>query len=619
MANYQEFYMYDAATNFQKTVHVNDGNSALNWTGTYNYLEQSTIQPNKTCNKLSSTSSGNRKTTNYKYDEHGNMTRMPHLGGSGSATNMDQRVGKIIERGPHCIEERIYLGDMELYRKRNTTKLLLERETLHVHDDHGRITLVESRSGGSSTTDRAPARLIRYQLTDHLDSSALEVDDEARVLTYEEYAAYGSTTYQAKSASLKTPKRYRYTGKERDEESGFSQHGARYLAIWLGRWLTTDPGGLADGGKLYAFQMYGLTIDEIHPISGTKLDPMSGPQSIKDAYWRATSPDNNQFLWDHHNSARKGGWDFYADNKLVDEAPATGSSIETDPAAMLDKNWSHTEEMKKILSEAMDNLRKHGDPDYPNLKTEEAQMTSIDEAGVLNKGLNRATRGVIKSSPSTAASAVRNHIQGNLNGVAQKGSPLMARLSGPPKWSRPGESPAPPETTPASEPATPEPAKPTETAPIESPPATEVAEGSGKVYGYSGMVGAADAVLRDVDKRNFTGAAKTSALVGGLAAVAKYGTKFGALGKFAGSKVPIIGWGLMAYGPYQNLSSNEAHASLDAASSWVTQHTDSKVLGVIAGGGAQPATAAYKTVVSDTMRDIKDGAGVLVSWGKKLF
>ena len=36
-------------------------------------------------------------------------------------------------------------------------------------------------------------------------------------------------------------KRYRYTGKERDEESGFYYHGARYYAPWLGRWLATDP------------------------------------------------------------------------------------------------------------------------------------------------------------------------------------------------------------------------------------------------------------------------------------------------------------------------------------------------------------------------------------------
>ncbi len=38
-----------------------------------------------------------------------------------------------------------------------------------------------------------------------------------------------------------TAKRYRYTGKERDEESGLYYHGARYYIPWLCRWSAVDP------------------------------------------------------------------------------------------------------------------------------------------------------------------------------------------------------------------------------------------------------------------------------------------------------------------------------------------------------------------------------------------
>jgi len=38
-----------------------------------------------------------------------------------------------------------------------------------------------------------------------------------------------------------TAKRYRYTGKERDEESGLYYHGARYYIPWLCRWSASDP------------------------------------------------------------------------------------------------------------------------------------------------------------------------------------------------------------------------------------------------------------------------------------------------------------------------------------------------------------------------------------------
>ena len=48
-------------------------------------------------------------------------------------------------------------------------------------------------------------------------------------------------------------KRYRYTGKERDEETGFSYHGARYYAPWLGRWTSCDPEGIAGGINLYRY------------------------------------------------------------------------------------------------------------------------------------------------------------------------------------------------------------------------------------------------------------------------------------------------------------------------------------------------------------------------------
>ncbi len=48
-------------------------------------------------------------------------------------------------------------------------------------------------------------------------------------------------------------KRYRYTGKEKDEWTGLSYHGARYYAPWLRRWCAADPIGLGDGVNRYAY------------------------------------------------------------------------------------------------------------------------------------------------------------------------------------------------------------------------------------------------------------------------------------------------------------------------------------------------------------------------------
>ena len=82
----------------------------------------------------------------------------------------------------------------------------------------------------------------RYQFGNHLGSASLELDEQGGLISYEEYHPYGSTSYQAgRSGAELSVKRYRYTGKERDEETGFTYHGARYYATWLGRWTSCDP------------------------------------------------------------------------------------------------------------------------------------------------------------------------------------------------------------------------------------------------------------------------------------------------------------------------------------------------------------------------------------------
>jgi len=118
-------------------------------------------------------------------------------------------------------------------------------------DDKQRIALVETRTQGN---DHSPEQLVRYQFGNHLGSASLELDDQANVISYEEYHPYGSTSYQAVRKDIEVPrKRYRYTGKERDEESGLFYHGARYYAPWLVRWTSCDPTTLDAGINLYRF------------------------------------------------------------------------------------------------------------------------------------------------------------------------------------------------------------------------------------------------------------------------------------------------------------------------------------------------------------------------------
>jgi RHS repeat-associated protein len=221
---------------------------------------------------------GNTET--YKYtdvfgnDEQGCMTgindmtmrwdskdqlRQVNLGGGGTAYYVydasGERTRKVIEKNNgNIIEERLYLGGFEIFRRKtNTGTVRLERETLHIMDDKQRIAMIETRTVDVAGDDQASAQLVRYQLSNHLGSSSLELDDQGLVISFEEYHPYGTTAYQAVRNQKETAKRYRYTGKERDEETGFNYHRARYYALWLGRWVSCDPIELGGGIDLYVY------------------------------------------------------------------------------------------------------------------------------------------------------------------------------------------------------------------------------------------------------------------------------------------------------------------------------------------------------------------------------
>lgn len=299
LQRYAEDYEYDPVGNILGWQHTGGGTER--WVRWYQYALDS--------NRLIATRSPGESTklpfyapmagynAKYTYDAHGNMVTMPHLpvmewdfkdqlhasqqqvvnGGTGEKTyyvydGSGERVRKITElQNGKLKDERLYLGGFEVYRKyggaSNTVEL--ERKTLHIMDDKQRIALVEARTLGS---EPLLSQTIRYQLGNHLGSAVLEVDEKAQVITYEEYHPYGTTAYCAgRSAAEVSLKRFRYTAKERDEETGFSYHSARYYLPWLGRWGSCDPAGMVDGLNIYMNSLNNPV--NLSDSSGTTCDP----------------------------------------------------------------------------------------------------------------------------------------------------------------------------------------------------------------------------------------------------------------------------------------------------------------------------------------------------------
>lgn len=262
LRRYTERYSYDRNGNIIRVEH--DG--GVRWVRTHRY--------ESTNNRLRRVE-GTAPVFDFEHDAHGNITVVPHLATmrwdpydrlKHAARNEQQRVWyaygadgervrKVFEN-QQTIEETVYLPGYEIYRRRpkGRTMPTFERTTLHTMSGSQRAALVETVTidrGGSSDL---PAMNVRYQLSNHLGSSSVELDTSAKVIAYEEFHPFGSSAFVASRVPDGAAKRsYRFIGKERDSETGLDYFGARYYAPSLYRWTCPDPSGLADGLNRYAY------------------------------------------------------------------------------------------------------------------------------------------------------------------------------------------------------------------------------------------------------------------------------------------------------------------------------------------------------------------------------
>ncbi len=269
---YTEKYDYDPAGNILQLIHSSSGQTWKRYFGMAGY------NPNKWDEKwkaqLGSESwpapqpgnwlshVGNNSDTSgqsHFYDDSGNMIRQhterhykwdhadrlitfrnqPQGSGYTSATAHylygadGMRVKKWVRKnnGPASDESTVYIdGVFEHHRWINNGEIK-ENNHLHVMDGQQRIALL--RVGERYPGDEGPE--VQYHLGDHLGSSNVVVDEDCGWISREEYFPYGET-----SLGSFAKKRYRLTGKEKDEESGFYNNGARYYAPGLGKWINCD-------------------------------------------------------------------------------------------------------------------------------------------------------------------------------------------------------------------------------------------------------------------------------------------------------------------------------------------------------------------------------------------
>jgi RHS repeat-associated protein len=138
-----------------------------------------------------------------------------------------------------------------------------EQNTLHIMNDKSGIA---TRRIGDALDDSTPA--IKYNIDDHLGSSSILLDESGTLVSKEEYYPFGETSFGSYGK-----KRYRFCGKEKDEESGLYYYGMRYYSPWTCRFVSVDP--LAGKYAHYSPYLYASN----NPICREDIGGMGDPKA----------------------------------------------------------------------------------------------------------------------------------------------------------------------------------------------------------------------------------------------------------------------------------------------------------------------------------------------------
>ena len=91
--------------------------------------------------------------------------------------------------------------------------------------------------GGKRIARREASGAVFYSFADHLGSSRVVTNAAGQILDDSDYYPFGGERVVAAGSG----NAYKFTGKERDSESGLDNFGARYFASTTGRFLSPDP------------------------------------------------------------------------------------------------------------------------------------------------------------------------------------------------------------------------------------------------------------------------------------------------------------------------------------------------------------------------------------------
>ncbi len=195
----------------------------------------SVITPQGNAPKVANLYNGYNQFIGGAYDAAGNQTVV-----NGNTITYDAENREAVVAGLGINETYLYDGDGRRVAKGVTGN---SPNTVFVYDAMGQLA-----AEYSTTTNSSPCRTC-YLSDDHLGTARLVMDGQGNVVARHDYLPFGEeiAAGQAGRTSQWGPGNdtvnQKFTGKERDSESGLDYFGARYYGSALGRFTSVDPEG----------------------------------------------------------------------------------------------------------------------------------------------------------------------------------------------------------------------------------------------------------------------------------------------------------------------------------------------------------------------------------------
>ncbi len=250
---YTRDYLYDKIGNIRSLKHDSQNNGQANFTRKYKYdtqfvhnqMEVMTI--GSTDYSYSYDANGNQVLENserhYEWNYADKLAFFKNQVGTSDPTkwshymydNAGNRIKKVVNTGTGKQVVTVYIdGIFEHSYTKNSGTIDTTRH-YNTHRIMEGSSLVATLQVGNDADDTINIAK-KFYTADHLGNIAATYEESSTLINFEEYYPFGETSYGGYAK-----KRYRYNGKEKDNDTGLYEYGHRYYAPWLCRFVSVDP------------------------------------------------------------------------------------------------------------------------------------------------------------------------------------------------------------------------------------------------------------------------------------------------------------------------------------------------------------------------------------------